>query len=277
VAKSRILDAGVALGIALGLAPFARAQAPGGATACAEPAPAVRDEARLLYEKGRALLLSEQWAEAAAELEAAVRLDPTLALAHYGVGEAWLALKMHPEAVAAFLDCRAAFRCLLASPEAVARFDRLRKQEEGLIRTAIAQLEKDRGLRFAIKQKEANRTPEPAPGEVARQIQALEDRLDAVQKARGRPPMEPPELAFALGNAYFQAGSPYEAERELRAALAARPGWGDVHHNLAVVLMVAGRLEEAEAEMKKAERAGVPAHPRLREEIGKRAAGVSPP
>jgi len=242
------------------------------ADTCAQPAPAAREEARAAYEAGRDLILAEKWEEAAVQLEAAVRLDATLPLAHYGLGQARLALKKAPEALVAFLDCRATYRCVLASPDARAALERMRQEEEGALREAIARLEKERIVRSRIKWKEVNRTAEPSPGELLRRLQAMETRLDELRKSRGRLPAEPPELAFALGNAHFQSGSLADAEREFQAALAARPGWGDVHHNLAVVLLAAGRLDEAEAEVRKAEKAGVPAHPRLMEEIRKRQA-----
>lgn len=239
---------------------------------CTQPMPAARQEALAAYEAGRDLILAEKWEEAAVQLEAAVRLDATLPLAHYGLGQARLALKRVPDALSAFLGCREAYRCLLASPDARAVLERMRKEEEGVLREAIGRLEKDHALRFAIKWKEANRTEEPSIGELLGRIHAMEARLAELSKSRGRLPAEPPELAFALGNAYFQSGSLADAEREFRAALAARPGWGDVHHNLGVVLMVAGRLDEAEAEVRKAANAGVPVHPRLKEEIKKRKA-----
>lgn len=67
-----------------------------------------------------------------------------------------------------------------------------------------------------------------------------------------------------------------EAEREFRAALAADPGTGDAHHNLAVVCLVDGRLDEAERELRLAEKAGVPIHPRLKDELRKRRRDAGP-
>jgi tetratricopeptide (TPR) repeat protein len=240
--------------------------------ACAEPSAAAREQAQHLYEDARDLLLAESWKEAAARLEKAVQLDATHALAYYGLGQARLGLGMAPEALAAFLDSRAAYRCILSSPAGRARLERLREEEESSLRGAILGLEREHLQRFGIKWQEVNRLPAPSDVmlEAAQRIHAMESRLVELREARGRLPAEPPELAFALGNAYFQSGAPAEAEREFRAALVARPDWGDVHHNLAVVLVATGRLDEAEAEMKRAEEAGVPVHPRLREEIEKR-------
>ena len=52
--------------------------------------------------------------------------------------------------------------------------------------------------------------------------------------------------------------------------LLADPRSGDAHNNLAVVLMLSGRLEEAEREVRLAEQAGVEVNPRLKDEIRKR-------
>jgi tetratricopeptide (TPR) repeat protein len=249
--------------------------------ACVQPPVAAREEAQHLYEDGRDLLVAERWAETAAQLEKAVQLDTTHALAHYGLGQARLSLKKAPEALAAFLDSRAAYRCILSSPEAQAELERMRAEEESSLRNAMQRLERGHLQRFGMKLQEVNRLPSPTDAMLdgLRRLHAMESRLVELREARGRSPAEPPELAFALGNAYFQSGAVDEAEREFRAALTARPDWGDVRHNLAVVLLATGRLDEAEAEMKRAENAGVPVHPRLREEIETQrdARGGSPP
>ena len=57
---------------------------------------------------------------------------------------------------------------------------------------------------------------------------------------------------------------------EFEAALALCPRWGDAHNNLALVLMLTGRLDAAEREAKLAEKDGVEVSPRLKDEIRKR-------
>ncbi len=47
-----------------------------------------------------------------------------------------------------------------------------------------------------------------------------------------------------------------DAEREYRAASKVEPKLGEAHNNLAVVLVLTGRLDDAEREMKAAEKAG---------------------
>ena len=80
----------------------------------------------------------------------------------------------------------------------------------------------------------------------------------------------PPGVTLALGTALFQIGRIDEAEVEFRAALARDQRSGDAHHNLALVCTITDRLDEAEREIAAAEKAGVPIHPRLREEIDRR-------
>lgn len=55
-------------------------------------------------------------------------------------------------------------------------------------------------------------------------------------------------------------------------ALAVRPRWGDAHHNLALVLVLTGRVVESEHEVKLAEKSGTQIDPRLKDEIRKRKA-----
>ena len=47
----------------------------------------------------------------------------------------------------------------------------------------------------------------------------------------------------------------------------------EAHNNLAVVLMLTGRLEEAEREMKTAEKAGFRVSPQFKEDLKKAMAG----
>jgi Flp pilus assembly protein TadD len=79
-------------------------------------------------------------------------------------------------------------------------------------------------------------------------------------------------VTLALGTALFQTNAIVEAEAAFREALARDPGLGDAHHNLALILTITDRLEEAEREIAATEKAGVPVHPRLKEEFDRRKA-----
>jgi NAD(P)-dependent dehydrogenase (short-subunit alcohol dehydrogenase family) len=61
-----------------------------------------RQEALRHYRAGLDAMQAESWDAAAAEFKMAIRLDPLLTLAHYGLGQTQMAVKRYPEAVTAF-------------------------------------------------------------------------------------------------------------------------------------------------------------------------------
>src|SRR5688500_268044 len=61
------------------------------------------------YRAGQELLTSERYEQAAAEFTAAIGLDPMLALAHYGLGQAYMGLKRYASAIQAFTGARDAY------------------------------------------------------------------------------------------------------------------------------------------------------------------------
>src|SRR6185503_10203913 len=75
---------------------------------------------------------------------------------------------------------------------------------------------------------------------------ALEQRISVLkdQQVRGddRGVRVPAELSLGLGSAYFRLGRHGQAEEHYRAALAADNKLGAAHNNLAVILMLTGRL-----------------------------------
>src|SRR5213593_1913892 len=60
------------------------------------------------YGKGRDAMAAERLEDAVREFKAAVQLDPLLTLAHFRLGQAYMALKEYPEAERALLACREA-------------------------------------------------------------------------------------------------------------------------------------------------------------------------
>ena len=52
---------------------------------------------------------AEQWDKAEAEFQAAIKLEPSLEMGHYGLGQVYMDTKRLPEAVRAYLACRDAF------------------------------------------------------------------------------------------------------------------------------------------------------------------------
>jgi Flp pilus assembly protein TadD len=58
-----------------------------------------------------------------------------------------------------------------------------------------------------------------------------------------------------------------DAEREYREAIKANSRLGEAHNNLAVICLLTGRLDEAEKEMKAAEKSGFVVSPRLKDDL----------
>ena len=58
---------------------------------------------------GQDSLRLEQFDMAESEFQAAIRLEPSLEMAHYGLGQVYMATRRYPAAVHAYLACRDAF------------------------------------------------------------------------------------------------------------------------------------------------------------------------
>ena len=58
---------------------------------------------------GQDALRFEQFDRAETEFQAAIRFEPSLEMAHYGLGQVYMATKRYPAAVRAYLGCRDAF------------------------------------------------------------------------------------------------------------------------------------------------------------------------
>ena len=95
----------IAVGLLLSIvAPPVTAQPP-------SPGLSVREhiEAMRHLRLGQEHMHTEQWDRAEAEFKAAVKLEPTLEMAHYGLGQVYMSTKRFPAAVTAYLGCRDAF------------------------------------------------------------------------------------------------------------------------------------------------------------------------
>jgi tetratricopeptide (TPR) repeat protein len=217
-----------------------------------------RSEALAHYRRGDEALHSERFAEAEAEFEAAIRLDPLLTLAHYGLGQALMAQRRYPEAVKAYEGCREAFlEIARIGLQDQTELERRRTQAIAELRTSIAMLQRSTSL--------ANQNQNT--------IRRMEDRVRELE--RMRPGSEgafsvPAEVLFSLGSAWFRAGSLEEAERWYEEALEANPRLGEAHSNLAVVCLRANRIEEAWGHIRAAEKAGFRVNPQLKKDVESR-------
>jgi tetratricopeptide (TPR) repeat protein len=238
---------------ALLLAPLARAGAPAAS-------PNAADAARVMafdrFAAGRDALVAKRWGDAETEFGAAVRLQPGLAVAHYGLGQALMGQARYAEAADAFLSCRNVFALRRRADPPRARDLEIRDLRDTL--AALAGRHALTSDRFLEMQ--------------------LEKRLAELEKsARPSESWVPPGVTMALGSAYFQAGALAEAEQEFLAVLRQDPSSGDAENNLAVLYTSMGRLDEAEAAVARAEKAGVKVSPRLRDEIRRRRTSPLPP
>ena len=228
-----------------------------GAGASAAP-PNAADTARTMafdrFATGRDALSAKRWADAETAFGEAIRLQPGLAIAHYGLGQALMGQARYAEAADAFLSCRNVF-ALTRRPDA----SKAREAEIRDLRDTLQALAGRHALtsdRFLEMQ--------------------LEKRLAELQKdTLPSKPWIPPGVTMALGTAYFQAGAYAEAEQEFQAVLKQEPASGDAENNLAVLYLAVGRLDDAEAALARAEKAGVKVSPRLRDEIRQRRASPS--
>ncbi len=221
-----------------------------------------RQEALQHYAAGESALSSERYQEAADEFQQAVKLDPLLVLAHYGLGQAEMALKDYPAAVRAYLGCRKAFHDDLASQM---------QRESGSEERLNAQI---RSLEDQLAILASGR---PASG-FARPLSSLnpvnvQQQLDSLRTLRKRGTAAdqptPPWISVALGSAYFRNNALVDAEREYKAALEVDPGIGEAHNNLAVVYLLTKRPAEAEREVALAERAGFKVRDGLKQDIAR--------
>jgi tetratricopeptide (TPR) repeat protein len=218
-----------------------------------------KEEARKHYRAGEEYMLSEAFAKAEAEFKTATDKDPQFALAFYSLGQARMAQKNYPGAVEAYNACKDLFlREATLDRRARAEMDRQRRDEiheleESLVRVRGGQIK----------------------GATQAQQTMLEQRLSVLKDQQGRSehgtaPQVPAELSLGLGSAYFRLNQMEPAEQNYRAAIAMNNKLGAAHNNLAVICMMSGRLEEAEREIKAAEKAGFTVSPQFKADLKQR-------
>jgi len=231
------------------LAAVAAAQAP-------EPD---RRLAESLYKKGVSLMWVESWEEAAEEFKAAMELDPLMAMAHYNLGQCRMNQKRFIEAVAAYKRCQEAFDSLSTLSQ------KDRDVRERARRDEIQDLKSDLTRLSILK----NSNLEQRTVRIEERIRFLE----SLQFKDGGHIQAPGEVFLALGSAYFRQSRLEDAEREYAEAVRLKPQLGPAHNNMAVIYLMTGRLGEAEAALKRAEKNGFRVNPRLKEDVKKARAG----
>ena len=206
---------------------------------------------------GQENMHAEQWAKAEAEFQTAIKLEPSLEMAHYGLGQVYMATKRYPDAVRAYLACRDAFASNTAR-RATNDMDAQRALDD-----QIRSLEDEKTLLVTGR---VTAMTSGGPIDLDRRISDLKARRFHESKAM---PDTPAWISIALGSAYFRSGAMPDAEREYVAAIRADPKLGEAHNNLAVVYMLTQRYAEANAEIKAAEKSGFRVNPQLKEDLKK--------
>jgi tetratricopeptide (TPR) repeat protein len=209
---------------------------------------------------GQENMHAEQWDKAEAEFQAAIKLEPTLEMAHYGLGQVYMATKNFPAAVRAYLACRGA---VSANTAKRATHD---QEAQRQLDDQIRSLEDEKTL---IVSGRVTPMMSGGPVDLDRRIQDLKSRRFRNDKTVLA---TPPWISIALGSAYFRSGSMSDAEREYLEALKADPKLGEAHNNLAVVYMLTQRYAEANAEVGAAEKSGFRVNPQLKEDLKKASA-----
>jgi tetratricopeptide (TPR) repeat protein len=206
--------------------------------------------------------------EAAREFAAAVRLNERYADALHGLGKAQMALKQYAAAVEAYERCRAVYQASgSAAAETRTASNRMREHQIRELQQRLSDLQtQPQQLTTASLRDEIR--------ELQRQIRDLEhtrERGDLVEPAGAVPAF----LSLALGSAYFRTSQLPAAEKMFLEAIASQPKFGEAHSNLALVLLVTGRPQDAARHVRLAEEAGFRVNPELKRRIAE-AGGVGP-
>jgi tetratricopeptide (TPR) repeat protein len=209
---------------------------------------------------GQNALHREQWEEAEREFKTAIELDPLLELAHYGLGQTYMATRRYVEAVRAYTATRDAFHRAVGE-QVTNQVEAERRLDDQI-----------RSLRDQRRAVESGRIRTSTSSNVASVLAQIDDQISQLEGMRRRDsstgtPLTPAYISVALGSAYFRSNSFPDAEREWRAALQANPKLGEAHNNLAVVLMLTGRYDEAEREVQLAEKSGHKVSDRFKDDL----------
>lgn len=241
--------------VALSVVSLSAAQPPAGGVTDRD-----RRDALKHYRLGQDALRSEHFDVAEQEFQKAAKLDPSLELAPYGLGQVYMATKRFRPAIVAFEKSREVFR---ANTVAVAG-DEIAQQRR--LNDYIKELEDQQAIYSQPGRNAGNATARVY-------LQTLTTQIAAMKAARlrttGGPEPVPAWISLALGSAYFRSNAPADAEREYRAAIDADPKLGEAHNNLAVVCLMTGRAPEADVEIQAAEKAGFKVNPALKEDVKK--------
>ena len=205
-------------------------------------------EAVAEFRAGQELLSAEKFDEAVARFARAVKSDPLLSIAHYGMGQAYMNLRRFASAAKSYRDSIEAMRRLHALQQSN-QFEVEKQRDDEIKELKSALGGKGPGGLTAIR--------------LGEHLRDLENQRTSIGGAF-RPPAE---LLLALGSAHFRNGEPEAAEANWKAAIEVNPKYGEAHNNIAVIYMQTGRLAEAEQEVTLAEKNGFRVNPQFKADL----------
>jgi tetratricopeptide (TPR) repeat protein len=225
------------------------------AIAGAAPSDSRHEMAIARLRRGQEALRLEHWQEAEEQFTVAIGYDPSLEMAHYGLGQAYMAERRYDDAVRAYKRCRDAY--LKNATSALTDDAELEHRVE-------EQVQALRDYRNNL----TSRTNVSAGSPILVQVDGQIAQLEVMRKrSTTDAPRTAPFISTALGSAYFRAGNLTLAEAEWQNALAVDPKIGEVHNNLAVLCLMTDRAPEAADHVKAAEKAGLRVNPQLKQDI----------
>ena len=218
------------------------------------------DRARRHYEAGWQLYRHEDWSGAVKEFHEAIVALPTFAEGYYAVGRAELALKHFVNAIAAFTKCRDLYTTN-AGDDLVRQTNGTQKLDELILEQKMVLQQLQQSVQKGQQQT------------VQQSARTIQNKIDQLELARDRNQnvvldvSVPFYVPLSLGAAYFRSERFTDAEREFKTAIDANGKSGEAHNNLAVLYMTTGRIDEAVAEVKLAEKTGYKVNPGLKEDL----------
>jgi tetratricopeptide (TPR) repeat protein len=215
------------------------------------PSDANLREAIAHYRTAQGWIEAENWPRAATEFQEAIRLYPLFTDAHYGLGQANMAMHRYTTAALAFQECLASARTIYGLRDK-ARIDTDRQILENVdeIRDTIRRRGGDNTLR-------------------GRQLDQHITTLLQHRSSIGAPFEPPAAVLLALGSAHFRNGDRQRAEYYWTEAARVDSELGEAWNNLAVIYMNTGRKREATDAIATAERVGFRVNPHLKDDIAR--------
>jgi tetratricopeptide (TPR) repeat protein len=220
------------------------------------------------YAKGWTAVRSASWDDAVREFQQSIENDPKFALAYYSLGRAQMGRHDFLKAIEAYKKCNELYQNVgeQFTNQVTARQrldDRIRE-----LQMAVTQATSKSSSASSAQQSQSLMVRE-LNAEITRLQQARDLNISGSIDTSGPPYFVP----MALGAAYFRNGQFPDAEREYKAAIAANSGSGETHNNLAVLYLTTGRYDDADDEVRAAEKAGFRVNENLKGDIKKKKAG----